>query len=242
MVFAVGCRIGFDPLGTAVTGHDEDGDGVPDLVDVCPHIAGPQVDTDGDGVGDACDPEPANPRQHRILFAAMTLDDQPFAFNFTGVVTQMADSFHADGNQGGELLDKAIVYTNVQISVGADIAGVVGPNRQHQIAVVPSDESGVYVLGEINERVGQYQSVDLSSFDGSTFTNVASSQLQSGIHAGHVDIVVAATAGGGMTVAAGWPGEPYAAMWPGPWQGGHGLAIDLNNLVIDINYVDVVSW
>jgi hypothetical protein len=40
-------------------GHDEDGDGIDDACDVCPHIADrDQADTDGDGVGDACDPDP----------------------------------------------------------------------------------------------------------------------------------------------------------------------------------------
>lgn len=45
---------------------DSDGDGVPDSVDNCPHLANPdQKDTDGDGVGDACDncPNVSNPTQ-----------------------------------------------------------------------------------------------------------------------------------------------------------------------------------
>ena len=45
---------------------DSDGDGVPDSIDNCPHVANPdQKDTDGDGVGDACDncPTVYNPTQ-----------------------------------------------------------------------------------------------------------------------------------------------------------------------------------
>jgi len=44
---------------------DADGDGVPDLGDLCPTLADPdQADADGDGVGDACDTctDVANPR------------------------------------------------------------------------------------------------------------------------------------------------------------------------------------
>ena len=51
-------RFDFDPLG----GHDEDGDGIPDREDPCPHVPGDRSDRDGDGVGDACDPNPDVPR------------------------------------------------------------------------------------------------------------------------------------------------------------------------------------
>ncbi|MDP6944895.1 MAG: lamin tail domain-containing protein, partial [Myxococcota bacterium] len=50
----------FDPSdgceATCTLSPDEDADGVPDAVDVCPQVADPaQLDTDGDGLGDACD-------------------------------------------------------------------------------------------------------------------------------------------------------------------------------------------
>jgi hypothetical protein len=56
------------PVGT----HDEDGDGVVDSCDVCPHLAGAQLDTDGDRVGDACDPEVDKPRQRIAIFDPFT--------------------------------------------------------------------------------------------------------------------------------------------------------------------------
>lgn len=40
--------------GTSV--HDEDGDGLFDACDPCPHLIGGAADADGDGVGDLCDP------------------------------------------------------------------------------------------------------------------------------------------------------------------------------------------
>jgi hypothetical protein len=36
--------------------NDDDGDGVADTCDTCPHVVGAQLDSDGDGVGDVCDP------------------------------------------------------------------------------------------------------------------------------------------------------------------------------------------
>jgi hypothetical protein len=73
LCLAFGCgRVDFDAVARCtapLAGHDEDGDGIDDACDVCPHIADPdQTDSDGDGVGDACDPEPANPRQRIVFF------------------------------------------------------------------------------------------------------------------------------------------------------------------------------
>ena len=57
-------------------GHDEDGDGIPDVSDFCPHIANAMnLDSDGDAVGDICDPDPGTPIQHWIAFSPMIGDD-----------------------------------------------------------------------------------------------------------------------------------------------------------------------
>jgi hypothetical protein len=51
-----------------VVGHDEDGDGVDDGLDVCPGVFdAAQGDGDEDGVGDACDPN-VNDKTDRLLF------------------------------------------------------------------------------------------------------------------------------------------------------------------------------
>ena len=56
--------------GSNTTGPDFDGDGIPDDVDKCPHIANPQdPDSDGDGVGDACDPRPGV-ADHRVYWTS----------------------------------------------------------------------------------------------------------------------------------------------------------------------------
>src|SRR5690348_5557014 len=80
LVVAAACgRYGFGAVDGGVkvicnpVGHDEDGDGIDDACDDCPHIADPsQIDSDGDGVGDVCDPDPASPRESITLFDPMT--------------------------------------------------------------------------------------------------------------------------------------------------------------------------
>ncbi len=63
------------PDADPVTGHDEDGDGVDDGLDVCPGTAGDQIDTDGDGVGDACDPNASSAGERILHFDGFASDD-----------------------------------------------------------------------------------------------------------------------------------------------------------------------
>lgn len=52
--------------------NDEDGDGLDDGCDPCPHLRGDALDSDDDGVGDACDPAPREGKQRRAFFDAFT--------------------------------------------------------------------------------------------------------------------------------------------------------------------------
>lgn len=57
------CPLSAEPTCDSVDPEDLDGDGFPNLEDVCPSIADDQTDSDSDGTGDACDdcPDFANP-------------------------------------------------------------------------------------------------------------------------------------------------------------------------------------
>lgn len=127
-IVACGCgRIGFDPgtddaaTDTDATdarpdaalcvggGHDEDGDAIEDVCDVCPQRSDPlQIDADGDGVGDVCDPSFA--LHTRTLF-------DPF--------TMMTASWSYDGREvfSGDSMD----YVNIGGGIGTQL--VTPPGR-----------------------------------------------------------------------------------------------------------------
>src|SRR5262245_47268082 len=134
-VLAVGCgRIAFDEL-VDPSVHDEDGDGVPDVVDVCPHVADPaQLDMDGDRVGDACDLEPTIPRQTILWFFAMNeLDPQ---LELGGTWTQVGDDVVSAPNGGG--LRAALPQGgDLEIALAFELRSVMG-TAEHQVAVSPS--------------------------------------------------------------------------------------------------------
>lgn len=80
-----------DPLA-----HDEDGDGIPDLTDPCPHVAGDATDLDSDGVEDACDPNPATGTERFLVFSTLGPGDHPF--DSLGAFDQQADTLHVAGD------------------------------------------------------------------------------------------------------------------------------------------------
>src|SRR4051812_38481206 len=94
---------GADSDGVVAVGPDVDGDGVPDAVDSCPYLAGPQTDGDGDGVGDACDPNPTVARDHITLFSRLVAGDQPLtlATMDSGAWSQGPDGLVLAGDVSG---------------------------------------------------------------------------------------------------------------------------------------------
>lgn len=154
-VFA-GCgRVGFDAAGVdassdarpdappcAALGHDEDGDGVDDACDVCPHLVDPQQgDTDGDRVGDACDPLPTSPTERIAYFEPMT--SLPMTWIVAGPAPVLrGDSVVFDGIPSG-------LRVTVPIPVGDDVityGGRLGAGGMmaRQITLVASEPNGYY--------------------------------------------------------------------------------------------------
>jgi hypothetical protein len=227
----------------ATSGHDEDGDGVPDAVDNCPHLANPdQLDADGDGIGDACDPEPANPRQHLALFATLQPTDQPLTLN-GGTWTQDTDSLDFDGNTSGDLR-YALAGTNARVSVGADIVDVAnGSDVQHQLAVGFEPDAPPIFFGELTQQPG-FEGADLAEYDGSNYSQPAIDPLANGVHAGSATVQVTMTASDATgAVDAGWPNDFYDVSGSAAgYVGGTHINIVVNNLVCRVRYVWAVTW
>lgn len=244
-----GCgRVDFDPAPAG--GHDEDADGVPDVVDVCPHLPGSQDDGDGDGVGDDCDPEPANSRQRLLLFATMQPGDQPFAIIAgTGTWTQEADAFRfvTTGNGNG-VLSANLAFASARIAVGMDVLSIDGgPGVQHQLALGSNMGSALprYFV-QINQGPNRANATAaVTQFNG-TYQDLAGQPVPGGFHTGAVFLqatIDALATPTSYAVDAGWPGEMYTAstMAAGYVPSTH-LTFNVNNLTFDMRYVWVVAW
>lgn len=143
-------RVGFDP--EAVTGdalhadapgcsdsHDEDGDGIDDSCDVCPHVSDvEQGDRDGDRVGDACDPEPDLSRQELVLFDAFITADP--SWMTVGTVAVMDDHVQLGGTDASGVFFRRIVPEADTFVIGGETMGT--QTQRHLIAVIAGDEVG----------------------------------------------------------------------------------------------------
>jgi hypothetical protein len=241
-----GCgRLGFDPPADP-SAHDEDGDGVPDLVDDCPFVANPdQLDTDGDGVGDACDPEPMIPRQSLALFAPMTAPPSAtlVAKTTAGTWTPLADSWQFDGPASGGLVAK-LPLADSDIWLGLNIDEVFGFPRQAAVNLVEPVVTPFYYADCYD--AGGNPAMGINYANGTSFQTLQSSRLANGIHAGpllyHVAVRTAATGTAAFTSTLEWPQEPYTATAPTPsYTGRTQFVLSTQNLSFTVKWIAVVT-
>jgi hypothetical protein len=221
----------------AVLGHDEDGDGIPDSLDVCPHIPDPaQLDTDGDRVGDACDPEPANPRQSFALFTPMIGADA--AWLGTGW------SYGADAwglQASSQRLRRMMTVADADIWVGFDVLALIGPPPR-QIELMVGDDVVPFVYGEAFENTG-FMVASITRYDGTSYASLGQSALATGIHTGRLTMHLQTRRSPTSTrFEMSWPGEPYTmttmatAMMPAD-----AFAIQAGGMMLDLRYVAVIA-
>jgi hypothetical protein len=178
-----GCgRLGFDPPagpgGHACTpvGHDEDGDGIDDACDVCPHIADPaQLDSDGDGVGDVCDPEPTNPRQHWVLFDPFTQPLPAWVYDPAAQITQ--DMLHLPGavnSVAAYLVDPPAVD---HFETSGPINSLGTGQHQFSMAIFSTTNPTRYYCELYQGAAGGYYLSATYSLNGMTFPSIQQTPL-----------------------------------------------------------------
>jgi hypothetical protein len=235
-----GCgRLDFEPRTIdALTGHDEDGDGVPDAIDRCPHVAGDNADTDNDGVGDLCDPNPTIASEHYALFATMQAGDVPFDPN--SKLVQGDDEITWTGTTTGLGFPQPL--GTVRVELGFEIRGLVG-DMQHQVAAGVETGSTPYYFVELNENAGgATRAFAIVRYDGA-YTTVGGA-THSGMHPGRGHLRFDAVLGTDAKFRAqgGWDGELYdvEGLTPG-YTGGSYMRVALNGLDIALRYFVIIE-
>ncbi|CAN5738533.1 hypothetical protein BH11MYX2_BH11MYX2_22180 [soil metagenome] len=256
-----GCgRFSFDPTGGVgndalpggdsrdgvVSGHDEDGDGVPDSVDSCPHLPGAQTDTYGDGLGDLCDPHPTQNGDSRVVFATLTGTDQPFTLGSGDWVVE-GDDLAQTLTYADLVLTLPTAVDSIQIEVGLSIDSIVAaPTEQRQFTMhgtqTVSDEQ---FYGELNEVPASLSAMEIEHFTPpSTFAPGDVTNLASGVHTGEValtltkDVTLHTTAFHG-----GWGAETYQVQAADPlYTGTQQIYMNMNGIAVHLHYVFATTW
>jgi hypothetical protein len=223
----------------ATGGHDEDGDGLADAVDPCPHVAGDAADGDGDQVGDACDPHPASAIDALVDFV-------PFTPETTGGApldgldgwTQLADSVRWTGTT---TLMLTTPIASARFEVGFEILAPFGTG-QHQIALGPDNGLEPHYFIELNENMTNLNAA-VVEYEAGVYTTLAAA-VHGGVHAGVGLIRLDANAGIAprFAIHAGWTGEMYDAEAETPaYVGADMTRVVINGLDLELRYAVVIA-
>jgi len=220
------------------TGHDEDGDGIPDSIDPCPHVAiGGMTDTDGDGVGDACDANPTTPSEHWLLFATMQPGDT--AFDDLSAATQEADSVRFASDQSPAV---TMTLNHARIDLGWTANALLSTaSMQHQVAFgIDAAVQPEYYFCELNDNTMGLHDAAVVSYD---MTNgyVQIAQMDPGAFhtgAGYTRLDTGTT----MKLETGWTAQIYDVTAATPsYGGGTSIRFAFNGLDVSIRYLAIIS-
>jgi hypothetical protein len=225
----------------APTGHDEDGDGIPDAFDNCPHVANAdQLDSDGDGVGDVCDPEPTIPRQHIAFFDPLVGD--PFTLNDATLFASTGDALVADGTAGAAVMVLPLTVGDDLIQVAGSIVAL-GDISGRQLSMTNGpDATGPYDYAELYQDDDEHY-VALSHYTGSAYGPIQAEDLGADVPAGPFVFAwspAASTESAGLVVDLGSAAfGAQATLDESP--AGTALQISVENLVVRFDYIVAIA-
>jgi hypothetical protein len=204
-----------DATGTDVqlAGHDEDGDGLDDNIDPCPHIAGDMDDDDDDGVGNACDPGDG---LHRIvLFDAMTRALSDPSITVQGPWQQGDDDLALDVTSFSAI-NRTVAITSADIWIGLSVETLaVSADQQIIIHASTGTEQPRY-FGQMY-RTQTLNEQGIVSYDDVSFTDVDSVPLGAGgIPTADITLRLHMRIGDDASWTTSWPGEGYQSRGPTP--------------------------
>jgi hypothetical protein len=240
-------RIGFPARGDGARGdvlaigHDEDGDGIPDSIDVCPHIYDPaQLDSDGDGVGDACDPQPFLPNQSWLLFTAMLATDTAFAADPTYWTKEADDWLHVDDGMT-VTLNASLCLADADVWIGFDVR-TLGASGQQVAIVIRGFGNQPYYYGEVFADASSSR-VSVTYYDGTAYNSLAATPVGATMPLGAGVLHVAARTSAPQTFAvdATFGATPFSTSVPTPGEApGTLLLLGIANMTADIRYAAIV--
>lgn len=187
--------------------HDEDGDGLDDACDPCPHLAGTQADADGDGVGDACDPQPAVATQ-RIRFFDPFVSARSEWASLSNMQLE-PDRLRASAVSPDTAFGRLTLTSGELVIVTGGTVAVVFADTPHSIAVSFGFNSGGanYHYVQFYDDGGPTRIVSVAKAEGASYPSIAGAsypgtlptgpwrmQISESVSAQH--ITFATTAGG----------------------------------------------
>jgi len=212
-------------------GHDEDGDGVDDACDGCPHIADPtQPDLDGDGVDDACDPHPTIPGDVIAYFDPFDRLDPSWHVQGSAVV--VGDSIEVAGLGQSWGLSRMVPTANDIYVVGAHVNAPGSGPSQLSLQVGPGGTNPSAYFCELYDDTMLLSLQYTWTYDGATFGHGTMADLPGALANG--DAVLAIQQDGAtVTCTSTWKAIASTAF------GGVPSGIAADELYLDVNNADV---
>ena len=222
-------------------GHDEDGDGVPDAIDKCPHVPDDQTDADGDGVGAACDPDDARPGDTIALFDPMLALDPAISF-VAGTWIPGDDTLDLESTVFAELI-RDFAIADADVWIGLDVVEVTGTRQQLIIHPSVNTQPLPRYYGQLFREDGVANNVSVVAYDGSFDTLHAAQLPPAGVPIAPLELRLSArTSPPSLVMQVAWPGETFVAQADTPaYAGSPAFRFAADGLRLRVRYHCVIA-